>query len=81
MKIEQLAPNQIVVTDEEKGEKFFQSYDSRIVKIDFNGKVTLGRDWKYSATTSRHRSKFLGETTAVTQAKLDSGEYAYDEKL
>jgi len=78
-KVECYSPNHVII--HEKDGRIFQSYASRIVKIDLNRKVTLGRDWKYSATTSRHRSKFLGETTKKTQRKLDSGEYAYDENL
>ena len=72
--------NHIVITDEKTGMKLFQSYSSLIVKIK-NGKVTLGKDWKFSTTTSKYRSMFLGETTKETQAKLDSGEYLYDENL
>lgn len=73
-------PHHAIIYDEKTGERFFQSYDSVIVKIQ-NGKVTLGKNWKYSVTTSKYRSQFLGETTKETQAKLDSGEYDYDENL
>lgn len=72
--------NHFVFYDEEKGVRILQSYDSWIVKIE-KGIVTLGRDWNCSATTSKYRNRFLGETTKETQAKLDSGEYIYDEKM
>jgi hypothetical protein len=80
MKVKQIANQHLIIDDEKTGERFFQSYDSIIVKI-HKGKVTLGKHWKYSVTTSKYRSQFLGETTKETQAKLDSGEYAYDENL
>ena len=73
--------NQFRIHDEKTGDRFFQSYDSIIVKIDKKGKVTLGKDWNYSATTSKYRSQFLGETTKETQAKLDAGVYKLDENL
>ena len=74
------AKNQLIIHDEKTGETFFQSYNSIIVKI-HKGKVTLGKNWNYSVTTSKYRNQFLGETTKETQAKLDSGEYLYDENL
>ena len=74
------AKNQFVVRDIEKGIEYFQSYDSNIVKRE-KDKITLGRNWKYSKTTSKYRSMYLEESTKETQAKLDSGEYAYDETL
>jgi hypothetical protein len=73
------AKNQIVIED--KGERIFQSYESIIVKIDKEGKVTLGRHWNYSVTTTKYRNMFLGETTKETQAKIDSGEYVVDDNL
>ena len=72
--------NHFIHYNEKTGERFFQSYGSVIVKI-HNGQVTLGKDWNYSATTSKYRNQFLGEATKETQAKLDSGEYLYDENL
>lgn len=74
------AKNQLIIHDEKTGERFFQSYNSIIVKI-HKGKVTLGKNWNYSVTTSKYRNQFLGETMKETQAKLDSGEYLYDENL
>ena len=81
MKVTQFKVNNQFAITTDKGERFFQSYDSVIVKIDTKGKVTLGRHWNYSQTTAKYRNQFLGETTKETQAKLDSGEYLYDENL
>ena len=69
-----------VVRNTETGVEYFKSYNSTIVKRE-NGKITLGKDWKASVTTSKYRSMYLEESTKETQAKLDSGEYAYDETL
>lgn len=63
-------------------DRYFQSYESIICKIDKYGTTTLGTDWKYSVTTSKYRTLFLnGETTKETQQKLDSGEYSLDDTL
>ena len=80
MKCTMVAPNHFTMYDEKTGERFFQSYNSVIVKI-HKGKVTLGKNWNYSKTTSKYRNQFLDETTKETQAKLDSGEYLYDPEL
>ena len=40
--------------------KIFQSYQSMIINIDYiNFHVTVGKDWNYSATTSKYRNQFL----------------------
>jgi len=72
--------NHFIIIEDQGRVKYFQSYDSKIVKIE-EGKVTLGRDWKFSLTTSKYRARFLNESTKETQAKLDSGEYLYDEDM
>ena len=72
--------NRFTIYDEKTETKYFQSYASTIVKIK-DGKVTLGKNWKYSITTSKYRSMYLRESTKETQAKLDSGEYLYDDTL
>lgn len=74
------AVNQFVINDG-KGNEYFQSYQSIIVKTDANGKVTLGQNWAYSVTTGRYRNLYLGETKAETQKKIDSGEYKIDMNL
>jgi len=71
-------PNQFIIFDSEF--TIFQSYDSVIVKTDFdddgNRRVKLDDYyWNYSVTTSKYRNQFLGETTKETQKKIDSGEY------
>lgn len=55
--------NQFIITD--KGNTFFQSYNSLIAKIDKNGKVTLYHDWDYSNTTLRHLYMFLREYSNI----------------
>ena len=68
-----------VITD--KG-IYFQSYNTMIVFIPNDNKPTqLGKDWKYSTTTSIHRNNFLNETTKETQRKLDEGVYILNENL
>lgn len=74
--------NQFIIEDlhKEGSTKYFQSYDSIIVKIDididWNEKVSLDAEvWDYSVTTGMYRNQFLGETKKETQAKIDSGEY------
>ena len=71
--------NQFIIEGEHCGEsgQFFQSYQSVIAFKPANGSsVTLdSKFWNYSATTSKYRNQFLGETTKQTQAKIDSGEY------
>lgn len=44
-----------------KGENSLQSYNSLVVKISKNGTITLGCDWDYSTTTSKHVYLFLEE--------------------
>lgn len=61
------------------GKQIFQSYDSRIVILDYreNGtKVYLDKNyWDYSKTTGKYRNMFLGETKKETMKKIKSGEY------
>jgi len=68
-------PNQLILTSDSKRE--FQSYDSKIVSIDFeSGKVTLDRKyWNHSNTTSKYRNIFLNESSKETESKILSGEY------
>ena len=59
----------------DNGEKYFQSYNSIIVKI-ANGKTYLDKNkWDYSKTTGKYRNLFLGEDKKTTEAKIKSGEY------
>lgn len=67
MKVEQfLNRNQFHLYGE--GVNILQSYDSKVVEITYNGCVeciTLGRDWDYSTTTSKHVYAFLDEYSRV----------------
>lgn len=68
-------PNQFIITDK-KGNRFFQSYETIIAKIDCKGKVTLDKEkWDYSATTSKYRNIFLGEDTKETKEKIKNKIY------
>ena len=70
--------NQFVITDDKQNE-YFQSYNSMIVKKDYEGdqvKIYLDQKyWNYSNTTGKYRNIFLGETIKDTRAKIKSGEY------
>ena len=50
--------NQFIIKDD-NGNTFFQSYESIVCKIDKENKVTLGEDWNFSNTTSKHLYTFL----------------------
>lgn len=62
----------------------FQSYNFVIAVVDFdNSIITIGNDWNYSTTTSRHRNAFfegLGldelSNTASVRAAIKDGEVA-----
>ena len=46
----------------EEGKHILQSYNSTVVVIDrATGSITLGEDWDYSTTTSKHVYLFLEE--------------------
>ena len=75
-------PNQFIITDNETTPRveIFQSYESKIVKIEWfdydTKKVFLDeRYWDYSNTTSKYRNKFLKETTKEIEAKINNGTY------
>ncbi len=67
--------NQFIIED--KNARYFQSYDSVIVKVNYKtGKTYLDRNtWDYSTTTGKYRNQFLGEGIAQTRAKIKAGEY------
>ena len=53
------APNQFIIIDD-KGRKFFQSYET-IIAIKDKGKITLDiNSLDYSSTTSKYLYMFLG---------------------
>ena len=70
--------NQFVITDDKQNE-YFQSYNSMIVKKDYEGdqvKIYLDQKyWNYRNTTGKYRNIFLGETITETKKKIKSGEY------
>lgn len=67
--------NQFSIEDD-FGNRYFQSYNTIIVKIDKEGQVWLDRDrWDCSTTTGKYRNKFLGEDKKTTEKKIKSGEY------
>ena len=66
-------PNQFEITIGKS--RIFQSYKSIIARIDDGVTFLDERYWNYSRTTSKYRSQFLGESTAVTQNKINRGEY------
>ena len=73
--------NQFIITDD-RGNEYFQSYNSIIVKKDFDvigeGSIKTYLDqkyWNYSNTTGKYRNIFLGENITETKKKIKSGEY------
>lgn len=75
--------NQFIIRDRQglSYDKYFQSYDSIIVKIyikegDTEYSTELDEHyWDYSKTTSKYRNLFLCESTKEIKAKIKSGEY------
>lgn len=75
MKVEQFYnKNQFHLWSTTKAVDYLQSYDSTVVKVEVKAKpnsngllktasvyITLGRDWDYSTTTSKHVYLFLEE--------------------
>ena len=70
MKVEQFYNrNQFHIWDTQKAVDYLQSYNSLVVKIEYKTRdeigqttervITLGRDWDYSTTTSKHVYMFL----------------------
>lgn len=59
MKVEQLEnKNQFIILSDD-GDVEFQSYNSRIAKINKNGTLELSSRWDYSKTTLKHLYIFL----------------------
>lgn len=75
MKVQSIANNQLIITDD-KGNSFFQSYDSVIAKKTKDGNIFLdSKFWNYSKTTAKYRNQFLDETTKETRQKIENGIY------
>ena len=73
MKVEQfLKRNQFRLYDTDIN--ILQSYDSKVVEItNYQGCyqcITLGRDWDYSTTTSKHVYAFLDEYSKVSFCRV-----------
>ena len=66
-------PNQFEIWDD-AGNRFFQSYDSIIVKIDKRGEIILDEKyWDYSRTTSKYRNDFLGMSSKEIKNGVEDG--------
>ena len=64
--------NQFIIETDEA--RYFQSYNSIIVKIE-KGKVYLDKNyWNYSTTTSKYRNQFLEENRKETENNINNGE-------
>ena len=62
--------NQFVIKDDNR--KVFQSYDSTIIEIDRElQKITVGRDWDYSITTTRYLKQFLNEEMTWSSKEVE----------
>ena len=71
--------NQFIITDENNGHTYFQSYNSIIVKK-YVGQTQQHtfldqKYWNYSNTTGKYRNIFLNENITETRKKIKSGEY------
>lgn len=68
----------IITTNEGK---FLQSYNHIVVFKPIEGKIQIGKNWRYSSTTGRYRNKFLNENKKITEMKLKRGEYELNMQL
>lgn len=54
--------NQFLIEDDENNIKYFQSYDSKIAKMDYKNYIlTIYEKWNYSQTTIKHFYLFLND--------------------
>ena len=66
-------PNQFEIWDD-AGNRFFQSYNSVIVKINKRDEIILDEKyWDYSRTTSKYRNDFLSMTTKEIKQQIEDG--------
>lgn len=63
MQVEQFYnKNQFIIIDDENNIKCFQSYNSKIAKMDYtNNILTVYKNWDYSKTTLKHFYLFLND--------------------
>jgi len=65
--------NQFEIWDD-AGNRFYQSYDSIVVKVNVRGEIILDEYyWDYSRTTSKYRNSFLGMTTEEIKQQTKDG--------
>ena len=69
--------NQFIIT--ENGKIAFQSYNSKIVEIEGTW-ITFYPDYNYSATTSKHRNKFLSDVLGADIKTTDVEKMIKDKK-
>ena len=69
--------NQFEITTKEG--RYFQSYNSIICFIPNNRDVVEldEKFWNYSVTTSKHRNKFLNDTTKGIEQGVKTGRYIF----
>ena len=71
MKVEQFySKNQFRLYGE--GKEILQSYNSKVVEINYTGTIILGRDWDYSTTTSKYVYMFLEEYGNINFDKVNN---------
>lgn len=73
------AVNQFIIIDE-KGNKYFQSYKSKIALITSDGCIYLDPVyWNYSITTSKYRNIFLNKSTDEIKKDVKNGKILFKE--
>jgi hypothetical protein len=59
---------------DDAGNRFFQSYDSIIAKVNKRDEIILDEKyWDYSRTTSKYRNDFLNMTTKEIKQQIEDG--------
>ncbi len=71
--------------------EYFQSYNSVVCYVPYNGNPIFGEDWDYSVTTLKYLYQFLSEMEvklpearsgkAAIQKGIDTGLFRYDPDL
>lgn len=69
----------VVELSNDNGEKFLQSYNSIIIKIDKTGQIFFDVVfYNYSKTTIKHRNQYLGLTSQEIEQGLRTGLYKFE---
>ena len=71
--------NQFIITTADG--QMFKSYESNIAFVANDGKITLGKDWKYSKTTTKYLNIFLNMTSKEILKAIQDNEIIIDESL